>query len=127
MIIFGAIKRLQDVIREKTVRLSRRGRRQPDEATFCGPVPDHPYAARWEYDRNRDSGEGQTGNRSRRRAELGHRIRAQHRRMAEAGLSPVPGKPGVFGYGFIPPGLFTQIKARFLELARQNKSGAVRR
>jgi len=29
----------------------------------------------------------------------------------------------VFGYGFIPPGLFAQIKARFLELARQNKSG----
>jgi hypothetical protein len=44
-----------------------------------------------------------------------------------AGLSPLPGKPGVFGYGFIPPGLFAQIKARFLELARQNKSGAVRR
>jgi hypothetical protein len=44
-----------------------------------------------------------------------------------AGLSPVPGKPGVFGYGFIPPGLFAQIKARFLELARQNKSSAVRR
>jgi hypothetical protein len=32
-----------------------------------------------------------------------------------AGLSPVPRKPGVFGYGFIPPGLFAQIKARFLE------------
>ena len=44
-----------------------------------------------------------------------------------AGLSPISGKPGVFGYGFIPPGLFAQIKARFLELARQNKSGAVRR
>jgi hypothetical protein len=44
-----------------------------------------------------------------------------------AGLSPVPGKPGVFGYGFIPPGLFAQIKTRFLQLARQNKSGAVRR
>jgi len=41
--------------------------------------------------------------------------------MADAGLSPVPGKPGVFGYGFIPPGLFAEIKARFLELARQNK------
>jgi hypothetical protein len=27
----------------------------------------------------------------------------------------------------IPPGLFAQIKARFLELARQNKSGVVRR
>jgi hypothetical protein len=44
-----------------------------------------------------------------------------------ASLSPAPGKPAAFGYGFIPPGLFTQIKARFLELARQNKSGAVRR
>jgi hypothetical protein len=43
------------------------------------------------------------------------------------GLSPVPGKPGVFGYGFIPPGLFARIKSSFLELARQNKSGAVRR
>ena len=43
-----------------------------------------------------------------------------------AGLAPVPGKPGIFGYGFIPPGLFAQIKARFLDLARQNKSGAVR-
>jgi hypothetical protein len=44
-----------------------------------------------------------------------------------AGLSPLPGRPGVFSYGFIPPGLFTQIKAKFLELARQNKGGAVRR
>jgi hypothetical protein len=35
-----------------------------------------------------------------------------------AGLSPIPGKPDVFGYGFIPPGLFAQIKARFLDLAR---------
>jgi hypothetical protein len=44
-----------------------------------------------------------------------------------AGLSPVPGKAGVFAYGFIPPGLFAQIKAKFLELARNEKSGAVRR
>jgi hypothetical protein len=43
-----------------------------------------------------------------------------------AGLSPVPGKTGVFAYGFIPPGLFAQIKTRFIELARQSKSGAVR-
>ena len=43
------------------------------------------------------------------------------------GLSPVPGKRGEFAYGFIPPGLFAQIKARFLELARAKKSGAVRR
>lgn len=43
------------------------------------------------------------------------------------GLSPVPGKPGVFSYGLIPPGLFATIKARFLELARQKKSNTVRR
>jgi hypothetical protein len=44
-----------------------------------------------------------------------------------AGLSPIPGSRGAFSYGYIPPGLFAQIKAKFLELARQNKSGAVRR
>ena len=44
-----------------------------------------------------------------------------------AGLMPIPGKPATFSYGFIPPGLFAQIKAKFLELARQNKSAAVRR
>jgi hypothetical protein len=44
-----------------------------------------------------------------------------------AGLSPVPGKPDVFAYGFIPPGLFKQIKSGFLELARQKKTEAVRR
>lgn len=43
------------------------------------------------------------------------------------GLSPVPGKAGVFAYGFIPPGLFARVKAEFLELARRKKSGAVRR
>ena len=43
------------------------------------------------------------------------------------GLSPIPGKPGVFSYGFIPPVLFMKIKARFLELAKQKKSAAVRR
>ena len=43
------------------------------------------------------------------------------------GLSPVPGRPGVFTYGFIPPGLLAQIKARFLALAREKRSEAVRR
>jgi hypothetical protein len=43
------------------------------------------------------------------------------------GLSPVPGKPGAFAYGFLPPGLFARIKAGFLELARLKKTGAVRR
>ena len=44
-----------------------------------------------------------------------------------AGLSPLPGLPDTFSYGFIPPGLFAQIKARFLELARAKKSRIVRR
>jgi hypothetical protein len=44
-----------------------------------------------------------------------------------AGLSRVPSKPGVFPYGFIPPSLFAQIKTKFFELARNEKSGAVRR
>lgn len=44
-----------------------------------------------------------------------------------SGLSPLPGKPGVFVYGFIPPGLFAQIKARFLHLARQKASAPIRR
>lgn len=44
-----------------------------------------------------------------------------------AGLSPIPGRPDVFAYGFIPPGLFAAIKARLLELARESKSAAVNR
>lgn len=43
------------------------------------------------------------------------------------GLSPVPGKRDTFTYGFIPPGLFANIKARVLALARAKKSNAVRR
>ena len=44
-----------------------------------------------------------------------------------AGLSPVPGGGGAFAYGFLPPALFGRIKAEFLNLARQKKSGGVRR
>ena len=44
-----------------------------------------------------------------------------------AGLSPLPGLPDVFSYGFIPPGLFAQIKARFLDLVHSKRSRAVRR
>jgi len=44
-----------------------------------------------------------------------------------AGLAPVPGRPGTFIYGFIPPGLFAQVKAKFLELAAQGRSPGVRR
>ena len=44
-----------------------------------------------------------------------------------AGLSPLPGQPGSLSHGFLPPGLFARIKARFLELAHANKSHSVRR
>jgi hypothetical protein len=44
-----------------------------------------------------------------------------------AGLAPLPGRPGVFSYGFIPPGLFAQVKARFLELYDKGRTGGARR
>jgi hypothetical protein len=44
-----------------------------------------------------------------------------------AGLAPLPGRPGVFSYGFIPPGLFAKVKAKFLELYDKGQSGGVRR
>lgn len=44
-----------------------------------------------------------------------------------AGLQPVPGQLGVFSYGFVPPRLFAEIKGKFLDLARQNRSPTVRR
>jgi hypothetical protein len=44
-----------------------------------------------------------------------------------AGLAPVPGRPGVFSYGFIPPGLFAQVKAQFLELSERGHTAGVRR
>ena len=44
-----------------------------------------------------------------------------------AGLSPIPGRPDIFSYGFIPPRLFGQIRAKFLDLARQGQSAAVHR
>lgn len=43
------------------------------------------------------------------------------------GLAPLPGRPGVFSYGFIPPGLFAQVKARFLDLYKIGRGGGVRR
>ncbi|MFE0753115.1 hypothetical protein ACFW16_04100 [Inquilinus sp. NPDC058860] len=43
------------------------------------------------------------------------------------GLSPLPGRPDVFSYGFLPPGLFAKIKASFLDLAKAKRSSAVRR
>ena len=44
-----------------------------------------------------------------------------------AGLAPIPGRPGVFSYGFIPPGLFVEVKAKFLELSGQDRGAGVRR
>ena len=46
---------------------------------------------------------------------------------SNGGLRPLPGRPGVFSYGFIPPGLFLQIKTKFLELANRKQSVGVRR
>jgi hypothetical protein len=43
------------------------------------------------------------------------------------GLAPLPGRPGVFSYGSIPPSLFAQIKARFLALVEQGRGVGVRR
>ncbi len=44
-----------------------------------------------------------------------------------AGLASLPGQPGIFSYGFIPPALFAQVKAKFLELYAKGQSASVRR
>ena len=43
------------------------------------------------------------------------------------GLAPLPGRTGIFSYGFIPPGLFAQVKAKFLQLYERGQTGGVRR
>ncbi len=43
------------------------------------------------------------------------------------GLSAIPGKEGVFSYGFMPPGLFAVVRARFLELAKAKKTVGLKR
>lgn len=43
------------------------------------------------------------------------------------GMAPLPGRPGIFSYGFIPPGLFAQVRAKFLELYEKGRAGGVRR
>lgn len=43
------------------------------------------------------------------------------------GLAPLPGRPSEFAYGFIPPGLFAQVKSTFLELCAMGQSPGVRR
>jgi len=44
-----------------------------------------------------------------------------------SGLAPLPGRPGVISYGFIPPSLFAQIRGRFLALVKQGQGTSVRR
>ncbi|MEQ8348666.1 MAG: hypothetical protein RIB84_04980 [Sneathiellaceae bacterium] len=43
------------------------------------------------------------------------------------GLGSVPGRPGAFSYGFIPPRLFAQVRERLLELSGKRGSSGVRR
>ena len=43
------------------------------------------------------------------------------------GLDVIPGRPGVFCYGFLPPRLFAQIKAKFLALSQHGRGSEVRR
>ena len=43
------------------------------------------------------------------------------------GLAALPGRPGVFSYGFIPPRLFAQVKEAFLALSARRRSRGVRR
>ena len=43
------------------------------------------------------------------------------------GLAPLPGRPGVFSYGFIPPRLFADVKNKFFELYEKGRSGGIRR
>ena len=42
-------------------------------------------------------------------------------------LAPLPGRPGIFSYGFIPPGLFAQVKTKFLELYEKGRTSRIRR
>jgi len=44
-----------------------------------------------------------------------------------AGLTPLPGRPGVFHYGFVPPRLLARVKAEFLEPGEQGRGAGVRR
>jgi hypothetical protein len=43
------------------------------------------------------------------------------------GLAPLPRRPGVFSYGFIPPGLLATVKAKFLELYQKGQTESVHR
>lgn len=42
-------------------------------------------------------------------------------------LAPLPGKPGVFAYGFLPPKLFRRIRDGFVDVAKAKRLRLVRR
>lgn len=44
-----------------------------------------------------------------------------------AGLAPVPGKRGVFAYGYLPPGLFEKVRDSFVKLFDARRTKLVRR
>ena len=44
-----------------------------------------------------------------------------------AGLAPIPGKRGMFAYGFLPPGLFEKVRSDFLKLFEMRRAKMVRR
>jgi len=44
-----------------------------------------------------------------------------------AGLAQIPGKPGIYSYGFLPPALFASVKRKFADLVREKRAGSVKR
>lgn len=44
-----------------------------------------------------------------------------------AGLAPLPGKRGVFAYGFLPPALFERVRNKFMTLLAERRARLVRR
>lgn len=44
-----------------------------------------------------------------------------------AGLTVIPGKPGTYSYGFLPPSLFAAVKSKFAELVRAKRSRSIKR
>lgn len=44
-----------------------------------------------------------------------------------AGLSQIPGRPGTYNYGFLPPSLFATVKNHFAELVREKRAQSVKR
>ena len=44
-----------------------------------------------------------------------------------AGLAPIPGKRGVYAYGFLPPTLFEIVRNRFLRLFTERRAKLLRR